>query len=105
MSKAGRVHAGSSDTHGGLSHSCDRPTSHSPAPRAQTISVPLASRETTRMQPPQCGGGPLTPRASAPRLQPESIVPPTAREVNGMISPIVGQVTLGIYGVLLAVGG
>jgi uncharacterized membrane protein (UPF0136 family) len=28
-----------------------------------------------------------------------------AREVTGMISPIVGQVTLGIYGVLLAVGG
>jgi uncharacterized membrane protein (UPF0136 family) len=34
-----------------------------------------------------------------------SIAPPTKQEVNGMISPIVGQVTLGIYGVLLAVGG
>src|SRR5262249_30600505 len=34
-----------------------------------------------------------------------SIAPPTTREVNGMISPIVGQVTLGIYGVLLIGGG
>src|SRR5689334_21291817 len=34
-----------------------------------------------------------------------SIAPPTKQGVNGMISPIVGQVTLGIYGVLLAVGG
>jgi hypothetical protein len=45
MSKAGSVHCGSERTHAGLSHSCERPTSWLPAPRAQTISVPLASRE------------------------------------------------------------
>ncbi len=49
MSNAGRVQAGSVRTHAGLSHSWERPTSVSPAPRAQTISVPLANRDTTRM--------------------------------------------------------
>jgi len=34
----------------GLSHSCDLPTSMSPAPRAQAISVALASRETMRIK-------------------------------------------------------
>src|SRR5438552_8312659 len=48
-SKAGSVQAGSRRTHSGLSHSCDRPTSISPAPKAQTISVALARRETMRM--------------------------------------------------------
>src|ERR1700683_4981874 len=48
MSKAGWLHAGSCRTQEGLSHSWDRPTSISPAPRAQTISVAPASRETTR---------------------------------------------------------
>src|SRR3954453_15395348 len=47
-SKAGSVQAGSRRTHSGLSHSCERPTSISPAPRAQTISVALARRETIR---------------------------------------------------------
>src|ERR1700748_347526 len=48
-SKAGSLPAGSDFTQAGLSHSCDRPTSVSPRPRAHTISVPLASNETTRM--------------------------------------------------------
>src|SRR5579885_1973391 len=48
-SNAGSLHWGSDRTHSGLSHSWDRPTSESPAPRAQTISVPLARRETTRI--------------------------------------------------------
>src|SRR6185312_1865461 len=47
-SNAGELHAGSARTHSGLSHSCERPTSMSPAPSAQTISVPLASNDTTR---------------------------------------------------------
>lgn len=47
-SKAGSLHGGSRRTQPGLSHSCDRPASISPAFRAQTISVALASRETTR---------------------------------------------------------
>jgi hypothetical protein len=34
---------------GGKSHSCDRPTSASSRPRAQTISVADESRETTRI--------------------------------------------------------
>ena len=46
-SNAGRVQAGRSRTHGGESHSWDRPTSSPPAPRGETISVPLASKETT----------------------------------------------------------
>src|SRR5579862_5234637 len=49
MSKAGSVQAGRDRTHGGLSHSWERPTRESPAPRAQTISVPLARSEITRM--------------------------------------------------------
>lgn len=44
-----RVQAGSELTQAGLSHSCDRQTSARPASSAQTISVPLARRETTRM--------------------------------------------------------
>src|SRR5579863_4278752 len=48
MSKAGWLHAGSLRTQEGLSHSCERPTSISPASKAQTISVALASSETTR---------------------------------------------------------
>src|SRR5262245_15040105 len=62
MSKAGCVHAGSRRTHAGLSHSCERPTSVSPAPSAQTISVPLASNEMTRITVPlehtRCTAGP-----------------------------------------------
>ncbi len=45
----GRVQAGRRRTHSGLSHSCERPTSASPARSAQTISVPLARRETMRI--------------------------------------------------------
>src|SRR4051794_37499094 len=48
MSKAGRVHAGSDRTQGGLSHSWERPTRVSPAPSAATISVPLARSDRTR---------------------------------------------------------
>ena len=47
-SNAGSLHGGRRRTQSGLSHSCDRPTSISPAPRAQTISVALASNETMR---------------------------------------------------------
>src|ERR1035437_11167477 len=49
ISKAGLLQAGSLLTQSGLSHSCERPTSISPAPKVQTISVALASRETIRM--------------------------------------------------------
>src|SRR5690348_3149037 len=48
-SNAGVEQAGNRRTHSGLSHSCERPTRESPAPRAQTISVPLARSDTTRM--------------------------------------------------------
>src|SRR6185312_13034204 len=48
-SNAGSLQAGSCRTQSGLSHSWDRPTSISPAPRAQTISVALAKRETMRL--------------------------------------------------------
>src|SRR5260370_30091479 len=51
------LQAGRRRTHSGLSHSCERPTSISPAPSAQTISVALARRETIRM---------LCPRTSEP---------------------------------------
>src|ERR1700689_816799 len=48
MSNAGALQAGSVLTQAGLSHSCERPTSISPAPKAQTISVALASKDTMR---------------------------------------------------------
>jgi hypothetical protein len=47
-SNAGPLHGGRRRTQSGLSHSCDRPTSISPAPRAQTTSVALANNETIR---------------------------------------------------------
>src|SRR5579862_8432693 len=47
-SNAGSLHGGRRRTQSGLSHSWERPTSISPAPRAQTISVALASNETMR---------------------------------------------------------
>src|SRR5580692_1693719 len=47
-SNAGSLHGGRRRTQSGLSHSCERPTSISPAPRAQTISVALANSETMR---------------------------------------------------------
>src|SRR6202042_1118681 len=49
ISNAGLLQAGRLLTQSGLSHSCERPTSISPAPKALTISVALASRETMRM--------------------------------------------------------
>src|SRR5579884_3138993 len=48
-SNAGSLHDGKRRTHAGLSHSCERPTRVAPASSAQTISVALASRETTRI--------------------------------------------------------
>ena len=47
-SNAGSLHGGRRRTQSGLSHSCERPTSISPAPSAQTISVALASNEIIR---------------------------------------------------------
>src|SRR5688572_21219532 len=48
-SNLGSVHEGSSVTLAGKSHSCDRPTSSWPRPRAQTISVALEISETIRI--------------------------------------------------------
>src|SRR5439155_14885203 len=57
-SKAGRVQTGNLFTQSGLLHSCDLPTKSSPAPRPQTISVPLASNDTMRItRRPYAGNG------------------------------------------------
>src|SRR5690348_12619251 len=48
-SNAGVEQAANRRTHSVLSHWCEPPTRESPAPRAQTISVPLARSDTTRM--------------------------------------------------------
>ena len=46
---AGRLTTGRSTTPAGKSHSCDRPTSSSPAPSMWMISVPAGRNETMRM--------------------------------------------------------
>src|SRR5579883_92773 len=66
-SKAGSLHLGRLRTHAGQSHSCDLPTSEPPSPKAQTISVPLASRETIRIHLHFTGSAPSPSRLS--RLQ------------------------------------
>src|SRR5262245_17561182 len=83
----GAVTGGSFFTHGGWSHSCERPTRRSPRSSAQTISVAEASSVTTRRgssgassggracerrpptRPPAFGrrGSPTAPPASLPR--------------------------------------
>ncbi len=81
MSNVGAVTGGRRFTQAGASHSCERPTSISPAPSAHTTSVALARSDATRIVF-VAEGGDVTARSKSRGVRPR------LHGVRGAITPV-----------------